>query len=224
MAKRKGQKKSKLSTSKPEVNLSPEKKEVRKVKIDKKVLMGAGAVFVVLSLLFLFVKNWFLAAVVNNQPITRLDLLSELEKRAGKQTLDSLITKSLILQEEKKQNVAVPSQEVEDYIVQIKADLEKQGQKLEDVLKLQGMTENDLREQVEIQKAIEKMMGDKIQVTDEEVAAYLAQMNPEAKAEPTAEEKDNAREQLKQQKLATEFDVWMNNLKSQSKIRYFLTF
>ena len=40
-------------------------------------------------------KSLFIAAIVGGRPITRLELVKELEKQSGKETLDNLVTKNL---------------------------------------------------------------------------------------------------------------------------------
>lgn len=194
--------------------------------INERKYLLLSLVILIVALVVFFVKSWLLVAMVNGTPLTRPALISELEKRGAQQTLDSMITKTLIMQEASKKNITASDKDVNDEINKIKDDLSKQGQKIDDVLKMQGMTQNDLRDQVRIQKVIEKILGDKIKVSDKEVDDFIKQRNSasETKTEPTQAEKDQAKEQLKQQKLSTEYETWMKDLKSKSKINYFATF
>lgn len=177
------------------------------------------------GLLVYLVKDLFVVAMVNGKPISRLAVIRELESRGGKQTLDSLVTQTLILQEAEKNSISVNDEEVEGEISKIKSDLEKQGQNLEQALSSQGMTEEDLRKQVKVQKTVEKILGDKVQVTDEEVDSYIQTSGfYEEGQEATNEEKGQAKEQLKQQKLSQEFNNWLTQVKSEANITYFLEY
>ena len=70
---------------------------------NKFLLAGAIAVFTIIF----FAKSIFFAALVNGTPIMRYSVIKELEKQNGKQALESLITKKLILQTAKKKNIEV---------------------------------------------------------------------------------------------------------------------
>src|SRR3972149_1263490 len=87
----------------------------------RKVLIGF---LIVLAIVFVYYfKGLFVAALVNGQPITRLDVIQELEKRGGQQTLSSLITQALILQEARKQGVDVTKTEVDDEVKKVEDNL-----------------------------------------------------------------------------------------------------
>ena len=68
-----------------------------------KVLIGLIVVILIVAAFFL--KGLFIAAVVNGEPISRITIISELEKQGGKQILSSLVNKILILQEAKKKHL-----------------------------------------------------------------------------------------------------------------------
>src|SRR3989344_2438282 len=55
------------------------------------VIIIAGA----LALIFIF-KGFFIASIVNGEPISRLSVIKELEKQGGKSVLESLVTKKII--------------------------------------------------------------------------------------------------------------------------------
>ena len=44
-------------------------------------------------------RGLFVVALVNGEPISRIEVIKALEKQGGKATLDSLVTKKLIAQE-----------------------------------------------------------------------------------------------------------------------------
>src|SRR3972149_2654206 len=113
------------------------KKNFKKLKGNKKFIVGV-VIVVLLSLLYLL-KGLFVAAFVNGQPISRLSVVRELERRGGAQALDSVISQTLILQEAKKQKVTATDEEVNATIAEIEVSLEGQGG-LDQILISEGMT------------------------------------------------------------------------------------
>lgn len=196
---------------------------VAPMKFDKKYII-IGILLLVAAFLFMF-KSWFVVAVVNGQPISRLALIGELEKQSGKQTLNSLVTKTLILQEAKKQNINISHQEVDGEIIKIESNLKGQGKTLNDALIAQGLTRADLVEQITIQKIIEKLLGKEIQVSDQEVNAYIAKNSaqfPEGSDTPAF--RAQIKQQLQQQKLSAKFQTYLAKLQKDAKISYFVQY
>lgn len=170
-------------------------------------------------------RGLFIAATVNGQPITRLSLIKELERQSGKQTLDSLVTKTLILQEAKKQNIQVSDQQIDDEIKKIEDNLKQQGQNLEQVLSLQGLTRESLRDQVRVQKIVEILLGREIVVTDKEVTDYIASNSAQLPQDmPEATLKTNIKQQLRQQKLSEKFQTWLAELRQNANVSYLVNY
>lgn len=185
------------------------------------VLLGA---LVLIGLLYMF-RGLFVVAMVNGQPISRITFIQELEKQAGQQVMNSLVIRTLILQEANKQNISVSPQEVDEEIKKIEENVAKQGQNLEQLLAMQGMTRESLREQVEIQKIIEKMFAKDIAVTDTEVNKYIEEnQNSFPEGANSAEVRESVKEQLRQQKLSEKFQSWLQEAQKSAKINYFVTF
>jgi len=84
------------------------------------------------------------------------------------------------------------------------------------------MTRDDLVKQVQLQKLAEKMLADKVAVTDDEINQYIKD-NSELLPKDTPEEemKTFINNQLKQQKLSSEIQTWLNDLRSKANINYF---
>lgn len=170
-------------------------------------------------------RGLFVAAMVNNQPISRLSVVSELEKKQGKSALDSLITETLIMQEAQKNNIVVSQEEVDGEIGKISDSVKAQGQDLDQLLTLQGMKKEDLEKQVRVQKIVEKILADKLNVTDEDVKKYITDNKDSFPATMKEEEKvTQARTQLQQDKIGTEFQTWVTDLRSKSDIKYFVSY
>lgn len=180
---------------------------------------------VVVAALLYFLKGYFVAAKVNGTPITRWSIVSQLEKTGGKQTLDSLITKELILQEAKKRGISLSSQDIDQEMNKIEANVKQQGGNFEEILKAQGMSREDLREQVEVQKLVEKMFVNQLKVSQEEIKKFIVE-NEASLPQNSDEEsiKTSVKQQLQQQKLNQSVQQLIENLKKAAKIEYFVTY
>ncbi len=180
---------------------------------------------ILLGLGLYFFRSLFIAATVNGQPISRLQVVQELEKQSGQQTLESLVTKNLILQEMEKNNITVNEEEISAEIKKIEDALKQQGRTLSDALAQQGLSRPELEEQLRIQKMIEKLFSKDAVVSDAEVDAYIEENKD---ALPTDQEesalKATIKEQLKQQKLTTKFQTWLEGLQKQAKIEYYVNY
>lgn len=181
------------------------------------VLLAGGGVY-------LF-KNQLIVARVNGQSISRLALIRELEKQAGKSVLESLITKTLILQEAKKEKATVSDDEIDQEMKRLEESLVSQGQDLNQALSLQGITQSELREQIRIQKMIEKIVGGEVEVTDQEVEDSF-EVNKDSFPEGGDEEgiKTSLRQQLRQQKLSEKIQLWLKALRDDAQVDYLLKF
>lgn len=176
----------------------------------------------VIGTLFYF-KSLFIAATVNGVPISRLSVIGELEKNSGQQALDIIITKKLIEAEASKTGVTVSQEDIDAEIKTIEDQVSKQGGTLEMALAQQGMTEEQFQEQLILQKKLEKILADKIQITDEEVNQYVAQSKAPVPAGTSETEfKDQIRDQLKNQKFNVEADKWITDLKAKANIQYYV--
>jgi len=181
-------------------------------------------VIIVLGVLAYVYKGLFIAATVDGSPISRLAIIQELEKASGKSLLDSLIIEKLVQNEANAKKITVSSDEINGEIKKIEDRIVAQGSTLDAALAAQGMTMEDLKKQIILQKEVEKMVADKINVTDEEVTQYIkdnAISIPEGQeATTTAQIKD----ELRNQKLNKEAAALITTLKSQAKIRYFVNY
>lgn len=178
-------------------------------------------VFIILVGGLFYFRNRFIVAVVNGQPITRFGLINELEKQSGKKTLESLIIKTLIFQEAKKQKISVSKDEVNQEISKLEESFSSQGQDFNQTLEAQGVTLIQLKEQIEIQKIVEKLVSGSVKVADEEVEKYLEE-NKDLFPEGTSTEdvKTEARQQLENQRLSEEIQTWIESIKNSAKIIY----
>ena len=191
----------------------------------KKIVGGIGVVVILIVLLTVLFKSVFIAAIVNGEPIARLSVISALEKQAGKTTLSSLITKTLILQEAKKRNVSVTQSDIDSEIKKITTNLQIQGSTLDQALASQGMTKSDLNDELKVQVALNKMVGTDITITEKEindfVTANKSQMTPGI---TEAQFREQAIQQLRQQKFQAKTQDFIKNLQDKAKIIHFVSY
>lgn len=186
-----------------------------------KLIISIAAVLAVGGLVF-YSKSLFVAAMVSGRPISRLSIIRELEKTSGKRVLDSMITEKLINGEAKKKGVLISQEEIGEEIKNIETQLSGRGATLDAALAGQGMTKDDLKKQIMVQKKIKKLLAEKIQVSEDDIKKFIQDNKmtiPEGKEQ---EMHDQVRDQLQQQKLNQEVKLWLDNLRTQANIRYFL--
>lgn len=172
-----------------------------------------------------YYKNLLVAATVNGSLISRWSILSQLEASSGKSVLDSIITKKLIEDEAKSKNITVSQEDVDTEIKAIEDRLVSQGGTLVAALEAEKMTMEKLREQITINKALQQLVADKLTVSDEDVEAYLKQMGGEIpKTVSEAEFKSQIKAQLQNQKFGTEAQSFIDSLRAQANIKYYVEY
>ncbi len=205
---------------------------LKKVDTFKKALLKSGkakylvlglAVIVLAGLAFVF-KSLFVAAIVNGKPISRVSLIKEMEKSAGSQTLENLVMKELIFQEAKKQNISVASEEIQGQIDELTKSVEAQGMTLDSALAMQGVKRQDLEENIRIQKTIEKVLGAQIELSEDEVKKYFEENKNLYSGSNYEDVKPNIEQELKQEKMSSKFQEWMQKVRTESNILYFVEF
>ncbi len=190
--------------------------------LDSKKTMVVLIVIFVIGAVFYF-KDYFLAATIDGTPISRLSVIERLEKQGGKSTLDSMITEKLIENEAKQKGLAVTDDEVTAEIKTIEASVAAQGSTLEEALAGQGLTMENFQKSLRLQKALEKLLGDKIQVTEEEIDKSLGDKSG-IPAGKEGEIRKQVTDQLKNQKLNQEAAKYIEELRSKAKIKYFVEY
>lgn len=200
------------------------KKFAKKISFFKalKLIKPLLAVIVVSFLLYYF-RGAFIVAVVNNRLISRYSLDRELEKQGGKQVLENKISEILILQEMNKQKVNIPQSDIDQKIKEIEDQVSAQGQKLDSLLAMQGQTIKDLEKTIKVQIAVEKILSKDVNIGDKEVADYFEQNNSTYPKDTKLEDKkEEIKDILFRQVISEKFQPWMEELKKNSKIYYFL--
>ncbi len=198
-------------------------KQVRAVFASKKTL-GMLVMILLVGSIFYF-KDYFVVAMVDGEPISRLSVVERLEKRSGKSMLDSIITEKLIDNETKRQGISVGEDDINAEIKIIEANVAAQGATLEDALTQQGMTMDDFRQSITLQEKLEKLLEEKISVTEEEINTYLEKNKDQLPpSEDQGKLREQVAEQLKGQKLNQEGAKYIEELRSNAKIQFFMKY
>ncbi|MBI4136529.1 SurA N-terminal domain-containing protein [Candidatus Roizmanbacteria bacterium] len=179
---------------------------------------------IVLAVLAYIAIQQLVVATVNGVPISRITVMKEMEAQIGEQVLDSLITRELIVQEAKKQNIDVTDEEIDQEIASLKEQFAATGQDFDQLLELQGMTMERVREEIRLQKIIEKAVGSDIEVTDAEIDEFIQTNSaflPEGQDANDPKLREDVREQLTQQKVGEKTSMWIEELKNNASINYF---
>jgi foldase protein PrsA len=169
-------------------------------------------------------KGLFIVATVDGSPISRLNIIQKLEKMSGKELLDSFVVEKLIQNEANAKKIVISNDEINAEIKKIEDQIAAQGGTLDAALSGQGMNKEDLKKQIFLQKELEKLLADKISVTDDEVAQYIKDNKISVPAGQETATYDQVRNDLRNQKLGTAANVLIAALKSQAKINYFVNY
>ena len=192
----------------------------------------SGAKYIVLFIIILAValvafryRRLLIAATVNGEAITRISVIKELERQGGSQALEALVAEALVYQEAGKQNVRVEDSEIDGEVKRIEETVLAQGQKLDDLLSFQGLTREDFTRRLRVQLLSEKLLGDKLKVTQEEIDQYIKD-NKDTFDPALSQEKlkQQVEEFLRQGKFNTDFTPWLDTLKASAKIEYLVKY
>jgi hypothetical protein len=196
------------------------------MKVSRKTMGIILGVVLVAALLY-FAKGWFVAAVVNGEPISRFQVIRELEARGGKQVLDNEVYIKLVYQEAAKRHVAVTQKEKDDWFKQSEESYAKQGKNLNDLLTQAHFSKADYIEQsFTINKLLEKMVAGQVKdPTDKEIADYIAKNSaqlPTGKSD--AEMKSYVKDGLRQQALNDKIQIMQQELEKNAKVTYWVNY
>ena len=180
---------------------------------------------IVLILLFVWVfKGLFVAAKVNGSFVSRYAVVHELEKSSGKQALQAMVTKMLIHDEAKRVGVAVSADEIATEKKRIEGIVTQQGGTLDAALVQRGLTMDDFMDQIVTQKEVEKLIGDKVSVTDTEIDQFIKQNQYTIPADKLVEAKKQISDQIKQQKVTDAGQKLVDGLLAKAKISYYVNY
>lgn len=189
-------------------------------KLSNKTL-SLALVVVAVGLLTYKVGPWMVPALVNNRPVTRLEIASRLEKAYGAQALDDLVNEKILDQAIAKAGVKVEEAKLTEQIKTLETQFESTGG-LDEALKQRGLSRKDLEKQIRTQLAVEVILADKITPTDDEVKSQFAAGSATLYKDKKIEEVEGSiKEELKQTKLRDAFLAWFEGIKKEAKVKNF---
>lgn len=200
-------------------------KQSRQMGWMNKKSMIALVVFVVVCGILYAIRGFLVAVTVDGIPISRWSIIRELEQKSGEQALDAVVTKKLIATAARKAGIVVSPADIDKEVASVTEQVTKQGGTLALALEQQGMTEADFRDQIVLQKELEKILGDSVRVTDDDVNQYITQTKATApKGTSDDDFKAQIREQLKGQKFNMAASKWVTDAKAKAQITYFVDY
>ncbi|MDO8618506.1 MAG: SurA N-terminal domain-containing protein [Candidatus Daviesbacteria bacterium] len=179
-----------------------------------------GILIIGLILLAIYNKSFFVAAIVNGQPVVNFELLYKMNQQFRDQTLNQLINEKIIYNEAVKNHVTATPAEVNQKIAEIEQNVGG-AETLDMLLQQQGQTRGILQSQLQVQIIIEKLYSNEATVSAEEVADYITQNQTQLKASDSAGQTLEATDALKQQKLGQIFNDKFQQLKQSAKVIIF---
>ena len=192
------------------------------IKFSKRLLIVVFVLILILALVY-FSRRYLIAVTVNDKFISRLAVLNKLEKQGGKKILETMITQVLIQQEAEKRKIIVNQKDIDGEMKKIEANVSSQGSTLDQALQTQGMTKNDLTEEIKIQLMLQKMAGNDIKISDKEIDDFI-NANKNQQGFDKEIPKEQVATQLKQQKLQQKMQSFITDLKAKAKINYFVSY
>lgn len=121
-------------------------------------------------------------ALVGNNKITKDDLYDALVKANGEQALNSLVVKKIVKLEAEKQKITVTKEEIQE---ELDKTIESFGgeDSYKSALQYYGLTEDSLKEDIELNLYINKLLKPEIEITEEEMKDYFEQNKDSFKQE-----------------------------------------
>lgn len=180
---------------------------------------------IVIVLSVAYGKGLFAVASVNGSLISRFNIVQSLEKKYGKAAVDKVVTQELIKQELKKRNLNITDAQIYKELSNIEKNVGKQGKDLMQLLSAQGLTKEDLKDQIRTQLQVEQLFKDQSKVSQKEIDEFV-EKNKEnvpsgvSKSEINAQAKD----QLVRAKLDPLFQTWVEQIKKNAKVEYFVQY
>lgn len=193
----------------------------------KAFLMPAAIAAIVIALvLTVFFQGWVVAATVNGGAVSRFKVIKALEANDGEAALSAMIEEKLIEQAIRKAKVSVSQADVDAEIDALKEQFASIGQDFDSIVEQQGLTQDEVNEQVKKQLQLEALLSENAAVTEEEIDEFIAANEIEIPADETeaATLRDTVRDSIKQNKLYAAYDELLANLKSDANITYFVNY
>lgn len=141
---------------------------------DKKFYLPIAGLALILAVFLIATafSNKDVVASVNGVSISKEELYSTLVKQYGASSLSALIDNKIIEQEADKKDITITDKEITEEL-QTYIDSYGGEEAFQSALEQSGLTENDVKSDVENYLKIEKLLEPEIKVTEEEMKTYF---------------------------------------------------
>lgn len=184
------------------------------------VLLLSLACLVLLAVVLfqVFSTNDEVVASVNGDEITKEELYNSMVDQAGQQTVNQMITNKLIEQEAEKSGIEVTEQDINNKMEEMKSNFPSEEQ-FNMMLQQYGMTEEQLKDQLETQIIMEKKFESEIEVTEEEMKSFFESNKQQFGEDASfADHKQQIEDQLTNQQLQQQIQQWIQQARSDADI------
>lgn len=163
-------------------------------------------------------KHWFIVAMVNTRPITTVELMARIYSANKEQMIEQMVNERVVFNEAKKQGAMPTKQSIKDKVSEIEA---KYGGKEEfaKVLLENGQTRDTVEMNIKTFLAMEKMYGELVTITDNDIETYIKENKLEATDE--AGRREEAKNAVKEQKLTQIYREKFQELKDNANVKLF---
>jgi parvulin-like peptidyl-prolyl isomerase len=157
-----------------------------------------------------------------DEEVSALDSLNTvLEEDYSDAFIDELITTTLVENELDKNDITITKDEIDKKLKDVEENLGETT--LEEILEAQNMTMEDVIDQISLQLRVEKFLADSVEVTPEEITEFIDQYSNQFGEETSAEEREaQAIDYLVDQKMQTEINTWIGELRETATISTYL--
>jgi hypothetical protein len=184
-------------------------------------VISLALLVVVIALLAYKAGPWLVPAVAGNKLVTRFELWNRLEKSYGAQALDDMVNEKILDKAIADAHVRIDETKLDNQIKDLEKQFETSGG-LDEALKQRGLSRKDLEKQVSTQLAVEELLADKINPTEEEVKAqFESGASSMYKDKKFDEVSAGITDELKQAKLRDAFLAWFADVKKDAKVKSF---
>lgn len=170
--------------------------------------------------LLYYKKGWFIAATINGQPITSLELNQRINQLYKDRVLTQMINEKILQQEATKNGIIITQTQLDQKITEVE---NQYGGKetFNNLLSQQGLTNEEFSRQTMLQLIAEELYKNDTTPTDEEIQKYINENADSPEATEPAKFRETVTNILKQDKLNTIFNEKFKQLRQSAKIQTF---
>ncbi|OGY07814.1 MAG: hypothetical protein A2782_01585 [Candidatus Blackburnbacteria bacterium RIFCSPHIGHO2_01_FULL_43_15b] len=178
------------------------------------------ALVLFLLALSIWKRNWVLAATVYNKPVWGFEVLNRMDKNYREAELQAVIDGRVIMDEAAKRNAVPAPEDVKNRFIELEnryggADTFKR------LLAQQGQSRESFESTLKLQLAMEKMYSSEINITEQDIDNYVKENKNLLIATDAASQRQEAKQQLTDQKQQEVFSQKFAELKQKANVRIF---